>query len=311
MERCGRRGLGALTHAELQELALLYRQTASDLAAVREDPSSRSVADYLNQLLGRAHNLIYMGRRGQASGIVHFYRVSYPQIFRETFVYTATAFVIFFALAVTGYLVTLGDPEFPRYVLGSRMMDKIERREMWTDRILTVQPQASAGILTNNLTVGFTAFALGITGGVGTVWLLAFNGLLMGVIAAACHQAGMSISLWSFVATHGVLELPSIFIAGGAGLLIARGLLFPGLLARRESLRLASSQAARLLLGTVPLLIVAGFLEGYVSPSELPAAAKFAFAATLGTIFALYLSRAGLPDRQAGRPSPSPPRRIS
>jgi uncharacterized membrane protein SpoIIM required for sporulation len=161
-----------------------------------------------------------------------------------------------------------------------------------------VQPQASAGILTNNLTVGFTTFALGITGGVGTVWLLALNGLLMGVIAAACHQAGMSLSLWSFVATHGVLELPSIFIAGGAGLLIARGLLFPGLLSRRESLRLAGTQAARLLLGTVPLLIVAGFLEGYVSPSELPAAAKFAFAATLGTIFALYLAR-------AGRPAPS------
>jgi len=180
VERCGRRGLGALTHAELQELALLYRQTASDLAAVREDPSSRSVADYLNQLLGRAHNLIYMGRRGQASGIVHFYRASYPQIFRETFVYTATAFVIFFALAVAGYLVTLGDPEFPRYVLGSQMMDKIERREMWTERILTVKPQASAGILTNNLTVAFTTFALGITGGVGTVWLLAINGLLMG-----------------------------------------------------------------------------------------------------------------------------------
>ncbi|HXE75996.1 MAG TPA: stage II sporulation protein M [Candidatus Xenobia bacterium] len=295
VERCGRRGLSALSHAELQELALLYRQAASDLAAVREDPASRSVADYLNQLLARAHNLIYMGRRSRPRGILHFYRETYPQVFRETLPYTVAAFVIFFAVGVAGYLVSLGDPGFQRFLLGAHMSDTIDRREMWTHSILTIKPLASSQILTNNLAVSFTTFALGITAGIGTVYMMAMNGLLIGVISAACHQAGMSVAFWSFVAPHGVLELPAIFIAGGAGLLLARGLLFPGLLPRRDSLRLAGGQGARLVLGTIPLLLIAGVVEGFVSPTDLPVPLKFLLAALLGCALALYLGWAARP----------------
>jgi len=89
IERAGRRGIARLSYAEMQELGQLYRQVASDLATVREDPLSRRMADYLNQLLARAHNLIYMGRRVQARGILHFYRFTFPQVFRATFNYTA------------------------------------------------------------------------------------------------------------------------------------------------------------------------------------------------------------------------------
>jgi uncharacterized membrane protein SpoIIM required for sporulation len=99
----------------------------------------------------------------------------------------------------------------------------------------------------------------------------------------------MALQLWSFVAPHGVLELPAIFIAGGAGLEIARGLLFPGLLPRRDSLEIAGSRAARLLLGTVPMLVVAGVIEGFFSPSGAPVAAKFGLAAVLFTALITYL----------------------
>ena len=88
--------------------------------------------------------------------------------------------------------------------------------------------------------------------------MMAFNGFLMSAIGAACHRAGMDLSLWSFVAPHGALELPAIFIAGGAGLLLGRGLLFPGWLSRRESLAAAASTAMRLVLGVIPLLVIAG-----------------------------------------------------
>jgi uncharacterized membrane protein SpoIIM required for sporulation len=97
----------------------------------------------------------------------------------------------------------------------------------------------------------------------------------------------------AFVAGHGVLELPAIFIAGGGGLLIARGLLFPGLLSRRDSLAQAGKQAVRLMLGTIPMLIVAGVIEAFVSPTAIPALLKFIFAAVLGSLFALYLGTAG------------------
>jgi len=284
------RGVAALSHNELRELGLLYRQTASDLATVREDATSKQLSAYLNQLLGRSHNLIYMGHKPQVSGIVKFYRDTYPRVFRETLPQTFLALGIFAVMTLVGWAVAIHDPAFAQRFLGPRMIETIERHEMWTDSIVGIKPLASSGIMTNNLTVAFTTFAFGITAGLGTLYMMVFNGLMMGVVGAATWRGGMALQLWSFVAPHGVLELPAIFIAGGAGFEIARGLLFPGLLPRRESLAQAGGRAARLLLGTVPMLVVAGVIEGFFSPSHVPVAMKFSLAAVLLVLLLMYLS---------------------
>jgi len=291
VERC-KRGVGALSHSELQELGLLYRQTASDLATVREDVSSRQLASYLNQLLGRSHNLIYLGHKAKVSGIVGFYRDTYPQIFRDTFSRTMLAFAIFAVAGIVAWVVTWHDPGFAYRFLGPQMMETIEQKKMWTESIVAIKPLASSGIMTNNLSVSFSAFAMGITAGLGTIWMMAFNGLLIGVIGAATWKAGMALQLWSFVAPHGVLELPAIFIAGGAGLEIARGMLFPGYLPRKLSLEQAGGRASRLVLGTIPMLVVAGLIEGFFSPSHVPVAMKFSLAAVLFFALVAYLSSA-------------------
>ncbi len=293
IKKAGHRGLAPLAHAELQELGLLYRQIAADLATVREDPLSQPWTEFLNQLLARAHNLIYMGHPVHPRGIMGFYRFDFPRIFRETWSYTALAFGLFLAGALAGFFACLADPAFQRFFLGQQMSDTIDRREMWTHSVLTIKPLASSLIMTNNLSVAFTMFAVGILGGIVTIYLLAMNGVLLGVIGAACWQAGMSLQLWSFVAPHGVLELPAIFIAGGAGLLVARGLLFPGELPRREALILYGGRGVRLAMGIVPLLLVAGTLEGFFSPSNLPVPAKFACAVAGGGLLILYLAQCG------------------
>jgi uncharacterized membrane protein SpoIIM required for sporulation len=169
------------------------------------------------------------------------------------------------------------------------MIDTIDRREMWTHSILAVKPLASSAILTNNLSVAFSAFALGILAGLGTLYIMVFNGLMIGVIGTACHRAGMSVPLWSFVSPHGALELPAIFIAGGAGLVLARGILAPGGLPRREALAESGAVAIRLLLGVFPLLIVAGVIEGFVSPTLIDPAVKFAIGAALFVLLSLYV----------------------
>jgi uncharacterized membrane protein SpoIIM required for sporulation len=289
------RGLAALRHDELRELGLLYRQTASDLAAVREDASARQLSLYLNQLLGRSHNLIYMGHRPKASALLVFFGETYPRVFRQTIRQTLLAFLIFLFTAAGASVLTWRDPAFSHRVLGPQMTETIEQRKMWTESIVTIKPLASSGIMTNNLSVAFTTFALGITGGVGTVWMLAVNGMLLGVIGAATAKAGMALQLWSFVAPHGVLELPAIFIAGGARLEIARGIWFPGMLPRKEALAQAGGNAGRLLLGTIPMLIIAGLVEGFLSPSGAPLAAKFGLAAVLFIALLAYLFLLGRP----------------
>ena len=286
------RGVSALDHKDLQELGLLYRQTASDLAIAREDITSSQLAAYLNSLLGRTHNLIYMGNKPKVAGIVRFYSETYPRIFRELWPQTLLAFAIFAVTGLAAFILTMRDPTFAHRLLGTHMMETIEKREMWTHSIVTIKPLAASSIMTNNLSVAFATFASGITAGVGTVWMMVLNGLLIGVIGAATLQAGMAGQLWTFVVPHGVLELPAIFIAGGAGFEIARGMLFPGLLPRRESLARAGGRAAQLLLGTIPMLIVAGVIEGFLSPSETAAPLKFLFGAVMFAALVTYLMRA-------------------
>jgi uncharacterized membrane protein SpoIIM required for sporulation len=287
VHRAGR-SLSVLDNRELQELGLRYRQTASDLSVVLEDKSSVQLAAYLNQLLGRSHNLLYMGRSPKASGIWTFYSQTYPRLFRETWRPTLLATVVFAAGAIAGWVVTIHDPGFAHRILGPEMMDTIARREMWTHSVVAMKPVAASGITTNNLTVSFTIFALGITA-IGTLWMLVFNGVLLGVVGAATWHAGMALALWSFVAPHGVLELPAIFIAGGGGLEIARGLFFPGTLPRRESLALAGGRAARLLLGSIPMLLVAGASEGFFSATNSPLIMKFSLAAVLFALLLMWL----------------------
>jgi uncharacterized membrane protein SpoIIM required for sporulation len=170
---------------------------------------------------------------------------------------------------------------------------------MWTHSIVSMKPQASSAILTNNIGVSFMAFAGGIVAGLGTLYLMFFNGVEIGTVLAACAQAHMAKDLLSFMAAHGALELPSIFIAGGAGLRLAAGLLFPGVLSRRDSLALGAREAVRLLAGVVPLLFVAGMLEAFLSPSGVAAGAKFAVGGVLLLGLAFWLTEGGRAKPQA------------
>jgi uncharacterized membrane protein SpoIIM required for sporulation len=282
-------GLKSLSRSELQELSLLYRQTAADLAAIREDRSSMHFANYVNQLLVRAHNTIYSGHRASPAAMFSFFWTAFPTTFRRNLNYFLFAVAIFVVAGLVGAVLTYQNPDFKVKVLGPGMVETIDRHQMWTHSIVGIKPLASSAIMTNNMSVGFTTFAMGITGGLGTIYMMAFNGLLIGVIGMACWLAGMSSQLWSFVAPHGVLELPAIFIAGGAGLRIAHGLLFPGILSRRDSLAKAGLEAVQLVLGTIPILIVAGLIEAFISPTGLPIYLKFSMAGALLVLLSAYL----------------------
>lgn len=283
-------GLKSLSRDDLRDLGLLYRQTAADIAVLHGDSSSAHFAQYLNQLLSRAHNIIYSNHKTNPAAILHFFTREYPAIFRRNLNYVVIAFILFLGGAVIGTMLTVQDPDFQLKVIGPQMAETIQRREMWTHSVVAIKPLASSSIMTNNLSVSFTIFAAGITAGLGTIYMIVFNGLLMGVIGTACAQARMSLQLWSFVAPHGVLELPAIFIAAGAGLRMASGLLFPGVIPRMQSLAIAGREAVRLLLGAIPMLFVAGIIEAFVSPTELAVKLKFLLAAVTFTLLCLYLS---------------------
>ncbi len=285
-------GLGQLSRAELQEAALLYRQVASDLSVLRQDATARTYAHHVNQLLARAHHIIYSGRKTNLLTAFRFLRDEYPAIFQRQFGYVMASVTITALWAIIGAAITSARPEFMRHFVGPEMIATMERHEMWTKSVVSIAPQASSAIMTNNLSVSFMTFASGIVFGVGTVFYLSFNGLLLGVIGMACHQYGMSVLLWSFVAPHGSLELPAIFIAGGAGLRLGHGMLFPGALRWRDSVAYGGIEAAMLVSGIIPMLFIAGILEGFLDPSDVPPIwFKFTLGGMLFTLLLLWLLR--------------------
>ena len=286
-------GIKRLPAADLRDLGLLYRQAAADLSTVRADRTSRSLETYLNRLVGRAHNFVYSGRRVSFLTLWEFLAHGYPRLLRRLMPYVLLATAVFLACFALGMLITTLRPDFAVLWLGPAMMDKINHHQMWTDAVLSIKPQAASSIMTNNISVCFTTFAAGITAGLGTLFLLFNNGLEIGTVLACCAQHGMAGSLLAFMVSHGALEIPSIMVAGAAGLRLGAGILFPGQLRRRDALARAGSEAVQLVSATIPLLIVAGTFEGFLSPTHAPVAFKCAVGLVLFTGLCLWWGEGG------------------
>ncbi len=287
MSQADEKGLAQLSRDELQEMALLYRQIAADLSVLRQDATARTYSEHVNHLLARAHHLIYSGRKTNVATLFRFLRDEYPMIFQRNIRFVVASLLISAAWGLLGAALTNARPEFMRHYVGPEMIATMERHEMWTKSVVTVAPMASSAIMTNNLTVSFVTFASGIAFGLGTFFYLYVNGMMLGVIAAACHQYGMSVALWSFIAPHGSLELPAILIAGGAGFRLGSSMLFPGSLRWKDSVARGGIEATRLVSGVIPMLVIAGTLEGFFSPSLAPVWLKFTVG---GLLFVLLLS---------------------
>jgi uncharacterized membrane protein SpoIIM required for sporulation len=301
LDRVRAGNLRALSEAELAELGDLYRRVTSDLAVARRDYPRHQVATYLNQLVGQAHAVVYRGEPLELRRVWRYYRTGFPRLYRQTACYTLVAMLLFLLPGLIALAITATHPAAAYTLLPTDMHDIIalvEDGEMWTDIPHQARSMASSFIMTNNIQVAFLAFAGGVLAGLLTIYILVFNGLLIGTIAGLCHAHGLSLALWSFVLPHGVIELSVIFIAGGAGLMLGRALVSPGLLSRQDALSAAARRAVRLIFGCVPLLVVAGTIEGFVSPSALPAWAKLAIGAATGLLLYGYLLGAG---RREGR----------
>jgi uncharacterized membrane protein SpoIIM required for sporulation len=171
-------------------------------------------------------------------------------------------------------------------------------REWWKSINEEGRAASASLIMTNNIRVALVAFAGGMLLGTLTLWVLVQNGLLLGVVAGAAQAYGFGGNLWGFVAAHGVVELSVIFIAGGAGLQLGWSIVRPGLLTRRAALVVAARRAMHLLLGCALLLVGAGLIEGFISPSDLPRPVKYAVALASGALMYGYLLLAGREPRE-------------
>lgn len=290
-----RKGLAALDRTQLQELGRLYRSASADLSRARAMQLGQDVQVYLNNLVVKAHNQVYQTQRNRWKELLHYLWAGFPALVRKHSLYVSLSIIIFAVPMLVSYTLTRRDMTFAQMeimkghpILSDEMWDMIEHHQMWTDPVEHYSAQVSSLIATNNIRVAILAFVLGITAGFGTSFVLCNNGLMLGTIFGVCKNYGMDARLLAFIAPHGVLELSAIFISGGAGLLLGRALLFPGQYSRVDALRLVAKDAAGMFGGCIPMLLIAGLIEGFISPrTDLSPDTKFAV--SLATMICLFL----------------------
>jgi len=228
--------LGGLSDDDVLAFGHLYRQVTSDLAVARRDYPYDRVAVYLNGLVARAHPFVYRGEAMDRGRLGDFYRSTFPRVFRRTALFTLAALLLTALPALACYLVCVAHPD-AAYVLlpgtADRLVPIVRAHHLWfNDSPGGSESYVASFIMSNNIKVTLIAFAGGVLLGLLTVYILVYNGIMLGTLAGVVQHYGLSLGFWSFVVGHGVLELSVIFIAGGCGLQLGWALLRPGLYRR-------------------------------------------------------------------------------
>ncbi|MEM7595582.1 MAG: stage II sporulation protein M [Cyanobacteria bacterium P01_A01_bin.83] len=294
LEQAELKGIKSLKADEIKDLASLYRSVSADLARARTHKVGNTLTQDLQKLTSRGYNQIYQGsQRQEWHQVKEFYLWGFPQVVQETWIYIAIATGIFMLLAIIAWWYGWRDPVFISLTVPRHIIEVVEEDgELWMGSIVGVEPLASSGITINNLSVCFGAIAGGISAGLYTIFIMANNGLHIGAVATLVGKNNLAYPFWAFVFPHGSLELPAIFLAGGAGLLIGKAIVFPGRFKRIEALKANSIKAARLLFGIIPMLIIAGTIEGFFSPSPIiPSPIKYLVGTGLFCLLVWYCSR--------------------
>jgi uncharacterized membrane protein SpoIIM required for sporulation len=273
------------------ELGRLYRASVADLALARRRFAGDPVLERLERLVLRARPVVY-GERARRGSLLAFVSRGYWRELREHRATLAVALVAMFAPALLSAAWAVHDPGAAIGLVPAAYRGAADPHVRHLPTGAASQAGLASSIFTNNIQVTFLAFAGGLALGAGTLLVLAYNGLLLGTLAGLTIQAGTFSVFVRYVAPHGLLELSCISVAGAAGLGLGRAIIEPGLLTRGESLRREARKAVALVLGTAPWLVLAGTVEGFVTPRDLPLGAALAVSVTLAAIYwSLALTR--------------------
>ncbi|MDZ7631478.1 MAG: stage II sporulation protein M [Gemmatimonadaceae bacterium] len=299
-----RQGLDSLTEDEVTAFVEAYREVATDLARLRTADRGRGGEEVftLSRLVSAGHNLLYRRPSQGIERIGRFIAFDIPREVRRSWRHVAVAAALLFVPAAATIVAIVRTPSLAQRMLPPGMIERaeqgLERGNTGADYLPNGEDEKgsvlSAFLMTNNIRVALVAFAGGITAGVLTVYALVFNGIAaLGAGVGLYITKGIGGQILGFVAAHGVLELSAICLAGAAGLLLATAMLVPGDRTRREALTANGARSLHLVACVVIFLILAGIIEGNISPSKLPDSAKFATAVitAIGMVWYLSLGR--------------------
>ena len=313
-----RRGLDTLGEDEVTAFVASYRDVATDLARLRTADRGRGgdAVFTLSRLVSAGHNLLYRRPSQGIERIGRFIAFDVPREIRRSWRHVAVATALLFVPAFGTIYAIVREPALATRMLPPGMIARAEEGQQRGNTGANYLPDGedrkgsalSAFLMTNNIRVSIVAFAGGVTAGLLTVYALVFNGIAaLGAGVGLYITKGIGGQILGFVAAHGVLELGAICISGGAGFLLATAMLLPGDRTRREALAVNGVRSLHLVACVVMFLIMAGLIEGNISPSKLPDSAKYATALITAVFIVWYFSLGRARDATDGATTPRAP----
>jgi uncharacterized membrane protein SpoIIM required for sporulation len=287
-------GIKEFTEDEVHLLGSLYRKTCSDLSYARSRKYEQDLIRYLNQLARRGYGVIYLVEQRKKGELLKFFTRDFPELSRVNFRYILATFIIFSLAACAGYIADRIDARYTRMLVPQQFLDiwdTAERAESRDSFEASAFPIMSSHYLVNNFKVGINAFVLGITLGLGTLFIIVYNGVIFGAIASLVVRSGYHVSFFSFVMPHVFIEIMAIFICGGAGFMITRAMLAPGDLSIKDSLNVHGKDAVKLLMGTIPMFLLAAIIEASFSRMHMPLEFKALFGLLTVLLMYYYFTR--------------------
>lgn len=279
-----------LSGREISIFSRIYQKTARDLSYSQTYFPEADVTAYLNELVAKSHNLLYKDQTSSVGQIRRFFSTTFVKLLTEQWKAILIAMLLFVAGAFAAFLSVLDDPLHLYGVLPEEVAQSVDPEEIDAGEGAVDDSAMSASIMTNNIQVGILAFAGGITFGLLTVSLLVYNGIMVGALAGLYWHAGGSYEFWAYIVPHGIVELTAIFIAGGAGLLMGYKLFVPGSYGRGYQLKYQAKRSVLLLIGTIPLFVIAGIIEGFITPANLSLETKYMVAFLTVAGLGLYVA---------------------
>jgi uncharacterized membrane protein SpoIIM required for sporulation len=254
-----------------EEMPPRYRRICQSLALAADRQYSPELVDRLNQLALRGHHALYRNRRRESRRVLEFLLAGFPALVRAEWRLVLAASLLFFGPLLGLIAVLQAYPEFVHYLLAPEQIANFHQMyDPANHRLGSREADSSLMMfgfyLWNNIRIGFQTFAGGMLAGVGSIWFLAANGVVIGAVAGYLTQIGYTQTFWSFVAGHSSLELLAIAIAGAAGLRLGMAVISPGNRSRRAALVAAAKPAVRLMYGAAMMFLAAAFVEAFWSP---------------------------------------------
>lgn len=296
------RGLRKLGAEQMTRLPLLYRATLSSLSVARSISLDRNLLDYLESLAARAYFAVYGTRRHLRETVADFLAWRFPAAVRRYRwpMALAAAFLLLGTLA--GFTITVENADrFYTFVdaelaqgRGPAASTSELRKVLYDEGTLgSALAEFASFLFTHNARIGMLAFALGFLAGLPVFLLLFTNGLMLGAFAALYHQRGLAVDFWGWVLPHGVTELGAVVLCGGAGLVVAQALVFPGRSTRLRNLAEGGRRAAVVVIGAVLLFFIAGLIEGIFRQTVHNVPARYGLTAATALWWTYYFGWVG------------------